>query len=443
MTSITFYLILIPTFAFALLAVNFIFAPHTPYLEKNSVFECGYHSFLGQNRTQFSISFFIFALLFLLFDLEILLMYPFGVSASVNSIYGLVIMLIFFAALTLGFTFELGKNALNIDSRQFKESKALASTFFYTSIIKTLYDNFINKQAYFIFCRNSFSINTFRAVLRMCAFALIISPYIKCCLEIFPTSPVLTTIIFSTPLISMYLYDKYIKHCALDNNQKVVKLAKMYIGIWCRFICLLIVIPVKLRYGGDILTILIAALWLETLNISGMLNMNNYMQPGGLQPSSSTQPSGNQPQPPQGPNNTPPVAPHTNQTYRPTRSNHPNESAPTSEENVLPYYDSIESGNQLTTVINELESTVARHPDIKCPTLSHTNLDTPAKNRIKASIHERCALFNAAATAAATADQAQPKPIKVPEGCRPNDRFASLNAARIGPILKILKKNSL
>ena len=74
--------------------------------------------FLGQNRTQFSISFFIFALLFLLFDLEILLVYPYVVSAYSNGIYGLIIMLIFFLALTLGFAFELGKNALKIDSRQ-------------------------------------------------------------------------------------------------------------------------------------------------------------------------------------------------------------------------------------------------------------------------------------------------------------------------------------
>src|SRR3954447_24937217 len=88
------------------------------YQEKNSVFECGFHSFLGQNRTQFSISFFIFALLFLLFDLEILLVYPYSVSSYSNDIYGLSIMMIFFVLLTLGFIFELGKNALTIDSRQ-------------------------------------------------------------------------------------------------------------------------------------------------------------------------------------------------------------------------------------------------------------------------------------------------------------------------------------
>src|ERR1700684_1861236 len=111
MTSTTFFLIFIPVLAIILLAVNLIFAPHNPYQEKNSAFECGFHSFLGQNRTQFSISFF-------LFDLEILLVYPYVVSAYTNGIYGLVIMLIFFLVLTLGFAFELGKNALKIDSKQ-------------------------------------------------------------------------------------------------------------------------------------------------------------------------------------------------------------------------------------------------------------------------------------------------------------------------------------
>lgn len=118
MTSQTFFLIFIPILAIILLAVNLIFAPHNPYEEKDSAFECGFHSFLGQNRSEFSISFFIFALLFLLFDLEILLVYPYVVSAYANSIFGLIIMLLFFLVLTLGFAFELGKNALSIESRQ-------------------------------------------------------------------------------------------------------------------------------------------------------------------------------------------------------------------------------------------------------------------------------------------------------------------------------------
>ena len=120
MTSSTFFFMFIPLLAFILLVVNLILAPHNSYQEKNNVFECGYSSFLGQNRTQFTISFFIFGLLFLLFDLEILLVYPYSVSGYTNDIYGLAIIMIFFVLLTLGFIFELGKNALNIDSRQMK-----------------------------------------------------------------------------------------------------------------------------------------------------------------------------------------------------------------------------------------------------------------------------------------------------------------------------------
>src|SRR5215470_18283896 len=118
MTSLSIFFIFIPLLSLILLGVNIILSPHNPYQEKNSAFECGFHSFLGQNRTQFSISFFIFALLFLLFDLEILLVYPYSVSSYSNDIYGLVIMMVFFVLLTLGFVFELGKNALSIDSKQ-------------------------------------------------------------------------------------------------------------------------------------------------------------------------------------------------------------------------------------------------------------------------------------------------------------------------------------
>lgn len=118
MTSISFFFIFIPILALVLLVVNIILAPHNPYEEKDSVFECGFHSFLGQNRSEFNISFFIFALLFLLFDLEILLIYPYFVSAYFNSAFGLTIMLLFFLILTLGLAFELGKGALSISSRQ-------------------------------------------------------------------------------------------------------------------------------------------------------------------------------------------------------------------------------------------------------------------------------------------------------------------------------------
>jgi len=118
MSSQILFFFFVPVLAVLLLGLNIVLAPHNPYEEKSSVFECGFHSFLGQNRSEFSVSFFIFALLFLLFDLEILLVYPYVVSSYLNGIFGLIVMLIFFLVLTLGFAFELGKNALSIESRQ-------------------------------------------------------------------------------------------------------------------------------------------------------------------------------------------------------------------------------------------------------------------------------------------------------------------------------------
>ena len=118
MSSVTFLFIFVAIVAVAFLALNLLLAPHNPYQEKYSIFECGFHSFLGQNRTQFGVKFFIFALVYLLLDLEILLTFPFAVSEYVNNIYGLIVALLFIGIITIGFVFELGKSALKIDSRQ-------------------------------------------------------------------------------------------------------------------------------------------------------------------------------------------------------------------------------------------------------------------------------------------------------------------------------------
>jgi NADH-ubiquinone oxidoreductase chain 3 len=81
------------------------------------MFECGFHSF-QQSRSPFNITFFIYALVYLLLDLEILLTFPFAVSEYVNNIYGLAITLGFILIITVGFVFELGKGALKIPSKQ-------------------------------------------------------------------------------------------------------------------------------------------------------------------------------------------------------------------------------------------------------------------------------------------------------------------------------------
>jgi NADH-ubiquinone oxidoreductase chain 3 len=133
MSSVTFLFVFVTILTTVFLLLNFILAPHNPYQEKYSIFECGFHSFLGQNRTQFGVKFFIFALVYLLLDLEILVIYPYGLSVYENGIYGLIVVLLFIGIITAGFVFELGKNALKIDSRQsnnyFYKSKKFINMF--------------------------------------------------------------------------------------------------------------------------------------------------------------------------------------------------------------------------------------------------------------------------------------------------------------------------
>src|SRR5699024_12046171 len=120
MSSITFLFILVSVLAILFLVLNFALAPHNPYQEKYSIFECGFHSFLGQNRTQFGVKFFIFALVYLLLDLEIVMIYPFAVSEYENGVYGLIVVLIFIVIVIVGFIFVLVNIALKIDSNKTK-----------------------------------------------------------------------------------------------------------------------------------------------------------------------------------------------------------------------------------------------------------------------------------------------------------------------------------
>jgi NADH-ubiquinone oxidoreductase chain 3 len=128
MSSTSFFFVFIVMLAIILFSLNLLLAPHNNYSEKNSAFECGFSSFLFQNRVQFNISFFLTAILFLIFDLEIILVFPYVVSAYNNSVYGLFIVLLFLAILTAGFVFELGKKALSINSRQSNNLHAISIT---------------------------------------------------------------------------------------------------------------------------------------------------------------------------------------------------------------------------------------------------------------------------------------------------------------------------
>jgi len=118
MSSISCFFLVVIILSILFLILNFYLAPHNPYQEKYSIFECGFHSFLGQSRIQVGISFYIFGFLFLIFDLEIVMIYPFALSGYENGLYGLIIVILFIVIITVGFIYELGKNALKIDSRQ-------------------------------------------------------------------------------------------------------------------------------------------------------------------------------------------------------------------------------------------------------------------------------------------------------------------------------------
>src|SRR5216683_2406398 len=110
MNNLLMLFICVPILAFILLFLNFLFSVHRPY-------ECGYSAIRKQNRTDFQIQFYIVAMLFLIFDLEILLLFPIAVTLYKVSTFGFSIALIFFVVLTIGFILEIGSGAISITTQ--------------------------------------------------------------------------------------------------------------------------------------------------------------------------------------------------------------------------------------------------------------------------------------------------------------------------------------
>jgi NADH-ubiquinone oxidoreductase chain 3 len=81
-------LFFVPVLVAILLGLNLILATHQPDYEKVSAYECGFSPLTAQTRNPFSISFYLVALLFLIFDLEIALVFPVAVSLKTISSYG-------------------------------------------------------------------------------------------------------------------------------------------------------------------------------------------------------------------------------------------------------------------------------------------------------------------------------------------------------------------
>ena len=118
--------IFVPILTAALLALNLILAPSNPDEAKISAYECGFLALPEQTRSTFQIHFMIVALLFLIFDLEILLLFPLAVSLYQVSIFGFSIGIIFFIILTIGFILEIGSGAIALTNFDQPSSNALA-----------------------------------------------------------------------------------------------------------------------------------------------------------------------------------------------------------------------------------------------------------------------------------------------------------------------------
>jgi len=114
MNNLLMLFIFVPFLALVFLILNFLFSAHRPDESKISAYECGYSAIRKQNRTDFQIQFYVVAMLFLIFDLEILLLFPIAVSLYKVSTFGFSIALIFFAVLTIGFILEIGSGAISI-----------------------------------------------------------------------------------------------------------------------------------------------------------------------------------------------------------------------------------------------------------------------------------------------------------------------------------------
>lgn len=97
--------------SFIMLILPMLVAKSKPDAEKLSPYECGFEPF-SDSRRPFDVRFYLVAILFIIFDLEIALLFPWAVTLSEIGLYGFWSMMLFLAVLTVGFMYEWKKGAL-------------------------------------------------------------------------------------------------------------------------------------------------------------------------------------------------------------------------------------------------------------------------------------------------------------------------------------------
>jgi len=98
-------------FSLGLLAVGSILSPNKPDKAKTSAYECGFPAF-EDARMRFDVRFYLVAILFIIFDLEIAFLFPWAVSLDEIGTFGLIAMAIFLGVLVIGLIYEWKKGAL-------------------------------------------------------------------------------------------------------------------------------------------------------------------------------------------------------------------------------------------------------------------------------------------------------------------------------------------
>ena len=93
------------------LTLGALLGPHRPNLRKDSPYECGFEPF-GNARMKFDVRFYLVAILFIIFDLEIVFLFPFAIAFDAIGPQGFWAMGFFLALLSVGFIYEWKKGAL-------------------------------------------------------------------------------------------------------------------------------------------------------------------------------------------------------------------------------------------------------------------------------------------------------------------------------------------
>jgi NADH-quinone oxidoreductase subunit A len=109
------FLIIASGFAIGTLAVGWLLRPSRPYARKLSPYESGNPPF-SDARQPFPIRYYIIAMLFVIFDIEAVFLYPWAVAYNKIGLYALIEMILFIIILFVGYIYALGKGALDWES---------------------------------------------------------------------------------------------------------------------------------------------------------------------------------------------------------------------------------------------------------------------------------------------------------------------------------------